>query len=203
MQPRKKMNQQGFTLIEIAIVLTIVGLVIGGIWLAASTVFNNNKQQTLSVDVIQIMQNTKSLFSGSQGTVTTGFTLANAIAAGVFPSGMVNGALVVQPFASNTAVSSVSVTVPSATTLAYTFGAGASAATGLPQSACTNLLTTLGSQNNMTKLGITSLLANVGGTAGSDLTTGGTVAVTPAAAAAACSNPATTDSVSVTFTPSA
>ena len=46
-------NCSGFTLIEIAIVLTIVGLLIGGIWLAAATVLENKKRNDFATEMLQ------------------------------------------------------------------------------------------------------------------------------------------------------
>ncbi len=180
-------NQKGFTLIEIAIVLTIVGLVIGGIWLAASTVINNNKRQTLNANIVQVVQNVKSLFAGQgSGAVTTGFTQANGVNAGIFPPAMLdangNPPGVVTPFdASNPATGKDSVTIAASGANGIKLVVGANAGL-ITTDSCTSLLTTLGSQQNISKLGITSLA----GTAGTDLSAGGTAQVTAAAAASAC-----------------
>ncbi len=58
-----KRKNKGFTLVEIAIVLTIVGLLIGGVWLAAAAVIENKKRDDLSASLLQAMINTKMLFS--------------------------------------------------------------------------------------------------------------------------------------------
>lgn len=195
-------NNKGFTLIEIAIVLTIVGLIIGGIWVAASTVFTNNKNQALQKAMIQVMQNTKTLFANQGSSATaTGTTLNALVQAGIFPPDMISSAstaanpVVVHPFSSNISTNAFTVTVPSSTTLTYRIGAASP--NGLPPQACISLLTTLGSLDNMQKLGITSL----GGTDAADLTTGGTVAVTPVAASAAakCGATGNANTISVTF----
>jgi len=56
-------NRSGFTLIEIAIVLTIVGLLIGGIWLAAATVLENKKRNDFASEMLQTLVNTETLFA--------------------------------------------------------------------------------------------------------------------------------------------
>jgi len=196
-------SQQGFTLIEIAIVLTIVGLIIGGIWVAASTVFNNNKAQALAKDVIQAVQNTKTLFS-SQGTSasTVGVTVTNLINAGVFPTDMVtpNAGVLVTPFSTQSAVTDVTVSAApggTATSIGYAFN-------NLPSSACTQLLITLGSLNNIQKLGITGLnggASPVAPAAGGLIAApvGVTTSVTATAAAGACANAGNTNGVDVVF----
>jgi len=190
-------SQKGFTLIEIAIVLTIVGLIIGGIWLAASTVFTNNKARQLSADAIQVIQNTKSLFAGQGAQASNaGFTLDLAYTSGIFPTDMMAGTaaapLVVTPFNTNAALTGFAFALgATATSLQYTFGAGTQ---GLPSSACTQLLTTLGSANNIAKLGITALA----GSAAIAIPAAG-VSVTAAQAATVCELPGNTNTASVTF----
>jgi type II secretory pathway pseudopilin PulG len=80
----KKLNQKGFTLIELAIILTIVGLVIGGIWIAASTVMNNMKKKDLGEGTIQLVQNLRNLYTGQASA--TGLSNTSADAAGAFPA---------------------------------------------------------------------------------------------------------------------
>lgn len=208
----KLRNNKGFTLIEIAIVLTIVGLIIGGIWLAASTVFTNNKTQLLSKDMLQVIQNTKTLFAGQGANGTaTGTTQSTLVAAGVFPPDMVSSAgtaaapIIIHPFSSNATTNSFGASAVNSQQLLYVIGAANP--NGIPPQACVSLLTTLGSLNNMQKLGIVALgagtgaaiAANAAGAAATDLTTGGTVAVTAAAASNACTGAGNSNKVSVTF----
>jgi len=61
----KANNHYGFTLIEIAIVLTIVGLLIGGIWLTAATVLENKKRSDFASGMLQALINTKALFAST------------------------------------------------------------------------------------------------------------------------------------------
>ena len=199
----KLRNQKGFTLIEIAIVLTIVGLIIGGIWLAASTVFTNNKTQALSTDIIQVLQNTKTLFAGQGSSATSaGFTEDAAKQAGIFPPDMISSSytaaapIIVTPFSTDNSVNAFTVT-PGATAGQLIYKIGTATPNGLPSQACISLLTTLGSLNNMQKLGILKLA----GTSAADLSAGGTAAVAPAAASAAgvCGAVGNANTITVTF----
>ncbi|HRJ12442.1 MAG TPA: type II secretion system protein [Alphaproteobacteria bacterium] len=148
-------NQKGFTLIEIAIVLTIVGLVIGGIWLAASTVLNNNKKSELSRQVVQIVQNTKNLFANQTGaSPATGFTTDTARNAGVFPAGMVVGNFVRHPFATVLTANSVTLNANAGNQLTLLLG---TAANPLPRDACIELVTRVATQENFSRYGIFSV----------------------------------------------
>ena len=149
-------NQRGFTLIEIAIVLTIVGLVIGGIWLAASTVLNNNKKSEAARQVIQIVQNTKNLFANQTGaSPADGFNRATAVSAGVFPAGMVVGGIVRHPFATSTTTDSVNI-AGATNTVTLTLGASG-ATTAFPQDACIELVSRVATLENFQRYGITSI----------------------------------------------
>lgn len=76
-----KNSKKGFNLIEIAIVLAVVGLVIGGIYVAASSVTDNQRKQKAQSQLLQIVQNFRVLYSSqadpAAGAVT-GDVLANA-----------------------------------------------------------------------------------------------------------------------------
>ncbi len=169
-------NQKGFTLIEIAIVLTIVGLVIGGIWLAASTVLNNNKKTEATRQVIQIVQNTKNLFANQTGaSPATGFTQAIAISSGIFPAGMVVGTNVRHPFA--TVTTSDSVTLTGATnTVTLVLGA-AGAGLEFPRDACIEVVSRVATLENFSRYGIASVNTTLN--SGSTLNAGTLAAVCP------------------------
>ena len=84
-------SRRGFTLTELAIVLGIIGTILGGIWTAASMAHSSQIVDTSARQVVTIAQNIRSFYSGRTqiapslvGTEATTL-LANA---GVFPPDM-------------------------------------------------------------------------------------------------------------------
>jgi type II secretory pathway pseudopilin PulG len=61
----RKFKQRGFNLIEAAIVLGVVGLVIGGIWIAAAAVNKNYKINQTQQGVLEIIQRIRQLGHGN------------------------------------------------------------------------------------------------------------------------------------------
>jgi len=59
-----KSGARGFNLVEAAIVLGVVGLVIGGIWVAASTVSENHKINQTITGIGQMTQDFRNMYSG-------------------------------------------------------------------------------------------------------------------------------------------
>jgi len=80
-------NRQAFSLIEAAIVLGIIGLVIGGIYTAVASVKSASRVSNLIADLAAIRYKAGRLFPISQYPAT-GFTDMTAVAfnAGVFPA---------------------------------------------------------------------------------------------------------------------
>lgn len=56
-------RQKGFNLIEIAIVLAVIGLIVGGIYTAASAVTENNRRQRTQTELLTIAQNVRTTFA--------------------------------------------------------------------------------------------------------------------------------------------
>lgn len=75
-----KNNKRGFNLIEIAIVLAVIGLVIGGIYVAASSVTDNQRKQRAQAQVLTIVQNMRTTFATQTFTsaILTGDVLEQA-----------------------------------------------------------------------------------------------------------------------------
>lgn len=80
-------QKRGFTLTEIAIVLGIIGLILGAIWVAASAVYNNIRVSHANTQILQLAQGIRSLYSTS--STTTGLTVDNLICAKAVPSDMI------------------------------------------------------------------------------------------------------------------
>jgi len=90
MMPRKL---RGFTLTEAAIVLGIVGLILGAIWVAAAAVYNNLRVSTTSNQMLQLVQNVRSMHATQQtmDTALAGTPGAITMAqAGAIPKDMVD-----------------------------------------------------------------------------------------------------------------
>lgn len=165
-RPGGKANgKSGFTLLELAIVLTIGGIIIAAIWLLLSDVNRNRQQGQMSRDVLQIIHDTKAVFS-QQGTQIGDFTSNDAAAAGIFPANWVirdgNDYIIRHPFSSNVEGSSVTMTDSDAGTglnnfIALTVGIENSPDRGLPADACVRLVGQLATRGNYQNLGIRSI----------------------------------------------
>ncbi|MBI1273830.1 MAG: hypothetical protein GC131_07080 [Alphaproteobacteria bacterium] len=89
-------GRSGFNLIEAAIVLGIVGLIVGGIWVAASAVYENLRTGRASQELLQIAQAVRTLH-GSQTTIASGNISAAMVAARAIPNDMILTAGGTQP----------------------------------------------------------------------------------------------------------
>jgi len=133
---RQVQSKKGFTLTEIAIVLGIIGLILGAIWVAAAGVYANQRVSKANDSVLKIAQGIRTLYASSS---TTGYVAATLITpvlvtAGVIPTDLQGG---VGPF-------------PNGTTgvIATSDGLGfVIAMSNVPRSSCINLLTIVGGTN--------------------------------------------------------
>jgi prepilin-type N-terminal cleavage/methylation domain-containing protein len=96
-QARLGQRKKGFTLTEIAIVLGIMGLVLGAIWVAAAAVYNNQRVNQGNTAVMQVLQAVRTLYA-QRATITTGDRTAELVAAGVIPTNLVNGTGMAAPW---------------------------------------------------------------------------------------------------------
>lgn len=159
-------NAKGFTLVELAIVLTVVSLIIGGIWLGASTVMRNNKAQVFAKQVVQVLQNAKTAYATQSGSGLakgyddkTGNTIA--MKAGWFPDDMISGGYLITPFVDgSTKAHRISVISAKDTNgnndsaLSFSFG---TAAGDMPTSACGQVASQLNSTTNLAALGVSAI----------------------------------------------
>lgn len=65
---RRRAATKGFNLIEAAIVLGIVGLVVGGIWVAATSVYANLRSKQSTDTLLSVVQGVRALFATSSST---------------------------------------------------------------------------------------------------------------------------------------
>ncbi len=133
----QKKRAGGFTLTEAAIVLGIVGLILGAIWVAAGAVYENLRVSTTSNQLLQIAQSIRAMHA-TQNVVDANIDALLVARAGGMPSDMItrdsNGAV--------TAVRDVwggDVSI-AATTYNVTNDSFSVTFTEVPQSACSNLL---------------------------------------------------------------
>lgn len=166
---KKNVNKRGFNLIEIAIVLAVIGLVIGGIYVAASSVTENQRKQKAQSQLLTIVQNMRAVYANQIWTTTapTAPVLYNArvMPADVVPDSTTNPATFTGAFGA------VSITAPDANNFGVSLA-------GLPKGACIDLITkNFGTAQQTDQIGLTNI-------------TNGTNAVgtpyTPATANTAC-----------------
>jgi prepilin-type N-terminal cleavage/methylation domain-containing protein len=84
--PAEARQRKGFTLTEVAIVLGIMGLILGAIWTAASSVYANQRTAHAQTAVLQIAGGVRALY-GSQAS--TGFGAATIITPQLNSSGVI------------------------------------------------------------------------------------------------------------------
>lgn len=96
-QPAKR---RGFNLVEAAIVLGVVGLVIGGLWVAASSVMFNRKLSATQAGILYSAKEAERIFSIKLDQVGRDNTIMDpaAIRSGVAPKDWVSGTNITHPF---------------------------------------------------------------------------------------------------------
>jgi prepilin-type N-terminal cleavage/methylation domain-containing protein len=58
---------RGFNLTELAIVLVVGGIILGGIWVVAANGWENSRQTTLKTDISTITKNVRAFYAGQNG----------------------------------------------------------------------------------------------------------------------------------------
>jgi hypothetical protein len=84
-------RQAGFNLIEAAIVLGIVGLIVGGIWAAAASAYENMRQQGASKNLLSLAQSIRGFYAQNPAT-SIDSNIENLFSLGLLPADMVIGA---------------------------------------------------------------------------------------------------------------
>jgi prepilin-type N-terminal cleavage/methylation domain-containing protein len=80
-------NRRGFTLTELAIVLGIMGTILGAIWTATSHVYTNQKITKTAQEVLTLAQGIRSMYA-NKVAIDTGDLTQLAINANLYPSDM-------------------------------------------------------------------------------------------------------------------
>ncbi len=100
-------HKRGFNLIEAAIVLGVVGLVIGGIWIAASAVSDKMRVNEAIKGLTLMADRTTRLLSRYDiETAGSGDITDFVIASGAAPPGWVQGSTIIDPWGESVALSS-------------------------------------------------------------------------------------------------
>ena len=100
---KKVKASKGFNLIESALVLGVVGLVLGGSWVAISTVRENLQVKTIREGIISTVGNIQNLISISQSEAIGSSNITNSlIASQVFPKDWIKNSTTAQtPYGHN------------------------------------------------------------------------------------------------------
>ena len=197
-QSRLKKVERGFTLTEIAIVLGIIGLILGAIWTAAAAAYENNKLNKAQTQLIAIANNMKK-YAGA--IPTNGNAQTGLCKLGIFPPDMLAtpgncNAGIIDPWGHYVVMNAIDA---NSYQLQYTT---------VTKSHCIGLLVRNGNQAAV-DAGLIGVSAGAQGTSpgGSMTMTGAnlTIPVTPANASDACMtmsnfNGSTINGYSITFT---
>jgi prepilin-type N-terminal cleavage/methylation domain-containing protein len=170
--------RRGFNLVELAIVVAVIGLLLGGVFIAASTVYENNRQTRALSQILQLVQNVRNLYAGA--SITTQATQADLLNMNVIPSDMITGTSVVNPWGNNAV--NVAVSSTSSTLTVTNYGS-------ISQQGCVSLAVKL--SQSAEGYGLTGL--NING--GSSVTT----VLDPVAARTQCSNSGNANYLNMTF----
>ncbi len=156
-------NKQGFTLIELSIVLVIIGVVLAGVFVTASSAMNNNKKQQLMQEAVQVVQNSKNMFSNNSDVAS--FDTATLINSGSAPAQYITtDGHIKHPF---TIDSSKDVIVGGVDVNNYTI-----TFTSIPKDACVQLITNIaGSVDLMNKNVIKGVGVTTAANTGAKVTT--------------------------------
>ncbi len=145
-------KRRGFTLTEVAIVLGIIGLILGAIWAAASAVYNNLRVSKAQQELIQISQAVRAMYA-SQPILDTSITSANdgpLVTAGIFPADMISGGVPYDPWGGVATVDfSQIVLATKGDGFVITFPS-------IPQQPCVDMLTAISNNADNTMTGVSS-----------------------------------------------
>src|SRR5262249_49142334 len=118
---RRAPSNAGFNLIEAAIVLGIVGLIVGGIWAAAGSAYENMRLQNASKSLLALVQGIRNAYAGSTGAVDVNVDTLNSL--GVIPADMLsisgNTATIIHQWSGNVTPAAVTVASTPAFELTY------------------------------------------------------------------------------------
>ena len=85
-----RQRSRAFSLIEAAIVLGVIGVVIGGIWAGANSVAISNQKSDVLKTTLSIVEGIRNIYIGQTIASNTNIT-SDMVQAGIVPAGWVNG----------------------------------------------------------------------------------------------------------------
>ena len=88
--PQPARHRRAFTLTELAIVLGVIGLILGAIWTAAAKVYANNRVNKGVQQVLAVSNGVRSIYN--KGYVDAGVLSQLAVNNGLYPPDMLNAA---------------------------------------------------------------------------------------------------------------
>lgn len=170
-----KQNEKGFSLIEAAIVLGMVALVVGGIWVGASSVQNNFRTGKAQEQLLSIAQNVRGWFHGQPSAA--GLDLSYAIEWDLIPGDMIAGSdSAITPWSGP-----VDVSVVSGSSQQFTISFG-----DIPQKPCAEIAARL--TNTADQIGLRSVRVGDNLNSGTAIWELGDTGITPVTAGNACSS---------------
>lgn len=87
-----KRQTRGFTLTEVAIVLGIIGIVLGAIWSAAKMAYENQRTKTAREEILAIVNGWRSIYGGRQlDTINQNDVTQLSVNVGFVPNEMLTG----------------------------------------------------------------------------------------------------------------
>ena len=177
-------RKRGFNLIEIAIVLAVIGLVIGGIYIAAGAVTDSNHRQELNKQLLQIVQNVRRVYRTQASFAVPSH--ADIAGLGLLPADMRDdGTNFYNSFSGGAWIGA-----------GYTFQQFTVGFAGLPASACTDLATSnFGSAQIVNQMGLVDEANGTGWLGATAMADG----VSPAEARSLCSLSGNTNVIQLMF----
>jgi prepilin-type N-terminal cleavage/methylation domain-containing protein len=142
---------RGFTLTELAIVLGVIGTILGAIWVASANVTAGNKAQKAQGEVQQILAGYRSMFAQRAVDGVNGADITQlGINSNYFPSDMISAATVLNPWGTTVTVRGDS----GWNGIIISFW-------NLPQNACSRLANSLASSPDILQSWVGSVPVNV------------------------------------------
>lgn len=135
-------KKRGFNLIESAIILAVIGLVIGGIWAASTGFYEDHKVSKTIQDIDVAARNIQNIISISDSANIGNGTGITALVrdSGAFPAGWVKGSSIKNPFGGNVSLSNY---------YGATYNNFNIQLFGIPRSACIKLIVKISSVRDM------------------------------------------------------